>query len=254
MNVLVMGWASWRLFRAFRSRKPEPEPDALVRRMVEHDLVRLPAITAGLERKIYASFVTCLHDATFDHLRNVECTVFEHDLHVDVCEIPEAERPVPKFALADRTFFRDLVDVYVSRNPSLHVRWIPFGYERRIYENVLGLAMGVLEILASTVRVRVLGHELSFGLRTLDPETVRACLGRAHTTPTCSKKVSRALRRAVWTHVRTHPIGWIPERVHRAILYRLFRIVAALVAEVLETSACDWLGHECRVWFRPRKP
>lgn len=238
------------LFRRSRSKRMRPS-DQFVQRMLDHRLVRIPGLTTALERHLYASIVTCMYDSIWDPVREFETTVLDHRLHLDVRPPKPDQRIDPVLVDTDPTFFRKLVDVYMDQNPRLHVRFLPKGFERRVYANILGLTLGMLDVILQSVRVLFLGHAFSIQVRPLTPDEWKACLDRAYSAPTCPTKASRTLQRIVDRHVRRNRIRWIPRRVHKGVLYHAFRVIRALAAEMLESSQLDVLDHCIRAWFRP---
>lgn len=241
-----------RIFRRSPPKRKSPS-EQLVQRMMDHKLVRIPCLRflSGLERRLYASIVTCVYDSIWEPVRDFETTILDHRLHVDV-RPPKIDRRLdPVLVDTDPVFFRKLVDVYMDQNPRLHMRFLPRGFERRVYANLLGLMLGMLDVILQSVRVMFLGHAFSIQVRTLTPEEWKACLDRAHSAPTCPVQASDTLQRIVDQHVRQNPIRWIPKRVHKGVLYHAFRVIRALSAEILESSQVDAMDHRIRAWFRP---
>lgn len=257
MNALVMGWACYRMcVRPQRQATSLESTDAdLPKRVVDglmaHQLVRVPRWMQRWERAMYVSIVTCVYETLFRELQDTDVSFLDHRVSVDVQPLSPDHALEASLVDTDWTFFRALVDVYMDRNPRLHVFGLPRGIERRVYANILGTIIGVLDVVLQSVRVSVLGHAFTIRSRSLSPDELHASLCRAHTTPTCPKDAHRSLQRIVDRHVHEHPIAWVPNRLHRAALYQAFRVVRALSAEVLETSRLDLLDHRIGAWFRP---
>lgn len=252
MDKIVMGLACTQLLlhrTRTRPQPPEDPVDRIVQNMLDHHLIRVPGLTAGLERRLYASVVTLLVDVLTDHLREFDVSVFRHHLHVDVKRMVDVSAPT--FVDTDPQFFDRLVQVYMDQSPSLHVWGLPRRFQKRIYANVLGLVIGVIDLVLQSVSLSILGHAFTAHVRSLTPEELAECLTRAHTTPACAKTTSRTLDALVDQHIKTHPIRWFPHRMHRSVLFHAVRVVRALLAEIVETASIDVLGYRLRASFVP---
>ena len=72
--------------------------------------------------------------------------------------IPEA-----RHSAVDRERIKEIVEKFM-KNGSVNNRAVPDFVERAIYENVLVMVMGLLEEVASTTAVEVMGHRLEVRL------------------------------------------------------------------------------------------
>lgn len=250
MDKLVIGMACAHLL-LHRRRATPPEnddpSDRIVQNMLDHHLIRVMGLTAGLEKRLYASVVTFLFDAFHRHVRDLDVAAFRHRLHVHMERMADATPTT--FVDTDPSFFERLVQMYMDQSPSLHVWGLPRGFQRRVYANVLGLVIGVLDLVLQSVSLSILGHAFTAHVRSLTPEELTASLARAHTAPPCPETTSAILTALVDQHVRAHPIRWVPKRMHRSALFHAVRVVRALLAEIVETAHLEVLGYRVRAWF-----
>lgn len=232
-----------------RSKPPNPKDptDEVVQRMLDHQLIRVPGLTAGLERRLYASVVALLIDTIADHLRDFDVTAFRHRVHIDVQVLDRFTDPV--FVDTDPDFFVRLVDVYMKQSPSIRLRGLPHRFQKRVYANILGIVIGVVDVVLQSLSLSLLGHAFTTHIRSLTPEELAESLSRANTAEPCSKKTSRVLQTIVDAHIRKHPFRWIPNRLHRSALFHAIRVVRALLAEIVESASVDVLGYRLRAWF-----
>lgn len=223
----------------------------MVSKMSEHHLVQVRGLTKRLENALYTSVVRCLYDACYEQLGTLEFQVQGHVVQVHVQILPLTPLSEYTWVDTDPGFFRTLVDKYMDQNSELHVRFLPRRFERRVYANLLGVCLGVLDIVCQSTKICFLGHAFTVNVRSLMREQLRESLLRARTTSTCPQEASKSLQNIIERHVTENRIRFVPRRLHRWFLYHALKVVRALAAEIIETSSVDILDRRLQTTFRP---
>jgi hypothetical protein len=169
----------------------EEDVDTLVQSLLKDPSVNIPMMPDALEAQLYKSTILLTLNAVYSILGSLQGTrLLSHDLALSIERDGTANSPLSKaLMLADdsttnsRRNVNDKVlhqvAVRLLANPAVNSPWIPDQLEQQIYFACLQVIFRVTQIVLSTFKVTICGHDFTLQLGFDDEEFENLALSAA---------------------------------------------------------------------------
>lgn len=252
----LFGWRRKNNRTADGGRSPPKRGDALdniLEVYLADDMIDIPLVPEFIERRVYRTVLEASLDALRGRLVAGTCApqIFGHTVRFEMS--PAVEQMVGSVEEAHALVNRDekqraehrrVVDEFVQRfvdNENIAcIGILPDALERRVYANVIKMAMGIVQDVLHTSKVGFLGHEMQFRL-VPRPESLREVKTDAQVQD------ERAIADFVDEKLRRSNIALLPDAIERRIYIMAFRLLLAVLAEVLRSCEISVLNHSIRL-------
>ena len=255
-----------------KSKSDAPSQDALdnlVEVYLADDMIDIPLVPEFVERRVYKTILKTSLETLREKLKSSEETcaprIFGHTVRFEMS--PAVDQMVGSVKEAHTLVNRDekqraehkrVTDEFVQRfldNEDIGIFVIPDAVERRVYANVIKMAVGITQDMLHTSKVGFLGHELHFRLvprpDSISPGSKTAekteNTRRPDSTANQEQEQERVIADFVDEKLRHSNIWLLPDAIERRIYIKAFRLLLAVLEEVLRTCEISVLNHSIRL-------
>lgn len=260
-------------YHGIEAPKPHLEfVDQLIDLLLADPRFNIVVLPDALEKQIYRSVIYLLLETLMSlvwHLNGLKFLHHEIELELIYDNIPIS---ISNLETVDVTAIEKLVDELLKDN-EMNIAWLPDSIEKSLYVTVLFLIFTVIEVVASSIEVTLIGHalKLSFGpngegfqklhekfkatLRNASSSGSRSQAWRstvAAETPAerahlINEMVDKAMNRS-----KTDPtlqgqqqgqgLSFIPQVAEKALYVTIYSMILCVVEEVFDSTSIRLLG------------
>lgn len=160
----------------------ERDVDELVKELLADPTVNISMVPDAIEKQLYKSTILLTLNAVYSLIFMLNgVNIFAHELCLTVDRNQKSKSVLSK-ALA-KTAAAEIDDVILQevadrmlQNPAINSVWIPDTLEREIYRACLQVIFRILQVVLSSVKIKLCGHELSLRLGSVSKELHQAAL------------------------------------------------------------------------------
>lgn len=232
--------------------------DELIDSYLRNRLVNAHLVPDFVERRVYATVLRMALKALSLTLSSSRVMGYSLDLRVSPRAVADACRNGAKRTKHDKSAARarearsermigELVDRFVD-NKHIDMFMMPDWLERKLYANVLRMAVGVASDTLRASSVDILGHRLSLNCTALD------ALARPESTPELSDAEEAELTRLVDEQMKEHNVFLLPNGVERHLYLTSLRTLLLIFKECLATSRLHVMNTTLAVTLVPGDP
>lgn len=149
----------------------ERDVDDLVKELLADQSVNISVVPDAIEKQLYKSTILLTLNAVYSLVFSLQGTnILSHEISLSVDRKKESSKQKLSKALAqgaateiDDAVLQQVADRLLE-NPAVNSAWIPDSVEREIYRACLQVIFRILQVVLSSVKIRLCGHELRLKL------------------------------------------------------------------------------------------